>query len=81
MPRPTRDQRVYMRLMLIAELRDVARKAVAEINEHAEAVARDAAVSDEELQRLWDTTAELHERMVFLGSSARALDLAERSIT
>lgn len=81
MPRPNLDERTYMRLVLITELHDVARKALAEAEVHAAAIAEDARITDAELQALWDNTAGLSQRLEFLGSSRIGLDLACRSLS
>lgn len=80
MPHITRDHRLYMRLLVISELHDVATRAALMIDELAAEVMADG-LPDAEIDRLTENIEELQSRLRFLGSSALAIRMAQESMS
>ena len=81
MPRPTRQQSAFVALCLVDGLHRVAVEAAKLRDDLARVIVEEGQLNAEELDRLITAHDELRERVELFGHSARALELARRSIT
>lgn len=80
MPRPTHDQTVYMGLLLVKELHDIATDAAAARDRAAEIVMQEGRLSEAEISQLTTAAIQLRHRVEVLGYSEQAIRLARASL-